>query len=282
MVNNQPIEIAPARFIRPIAWLLAIGFGIFSGLAMRGDWQEFASYLNQASTSISDPIFHKPLGFYLFTLPLMEAISSWLTTLAFVILCAALAYSLLAIPGQVLKQARTLTTTTAFAAVSCTLAVFLLALSWRTYLSRFPYLWTDHQTFSGVTYTEANYLLPALFFVSIALIIAAAISILNAFTKRGLRLLILALAIPVAVYIVGVVPARRLTSNITSDGRDADSVSSRFSHDSLTLRIPWKRSISALTARRWKTFDCGIGAPCRIRSSKYKQSVPTTTFQMLM
>lgn len=205
MVNNQPIEIAPARFIRPIAWLLAIGFGIFSGLAMRGNWQEFASYLNQASTNISDPIFHKPLGFYLFTLPLLEAMSSWLTTLAFVILCAALAYSLLAIPGQVLKQARTLTTTTAFAAVSCVLAVFLLALSWQTYLSRFPYLWTDHQTFSGVTYTEANYLLPALFFVSIALIIAAAILLLNAFTKRGLRLLILALAIPVAVYIVGVV-----------------------------------------------------------------------------
>jgi uncharacterized membrane protein (UPF0182 family) len=205
MVNNQPIEIAPARFIRPVAWLLAIGFGIFSGLAMRGDWQKFASYLNQASTNISDPIFHKPLGFYLFTLPLLDAISSWLSTLVFVILCAALAYSLLAVPGQVLKQARTLTTATAFAAVSSALAVFLLALSWRTYLSRFPYLWTDHQTFSGVTYTEANYLLPALLFVSIALVISAAISLLNAFTKRGLRLLILALALPLAVYIVGVI-----------------------------------------------------------------------------
>jgi uncharacterized membrane protein (UPF0182 family) len=205
MVNNQPIEIAPARFIRPIAWLLAIGFGFFSGLAMRGNWQQFATYINQAPTSTYDPIFQKPLAFYLFSLPLLESISSWLTTLAFVILCAALAYSLLAIPGQVLKQARTRTATTAFAAVSCGLAVFLIALAWRTYLSRFPYLWTDHQTFSGVTYTEANYLLPALFFVSIALIIAAAISILNAFTKRGLRLLILALAIPVTVYIVGVV-----------------------------------------------------------------------------
>ncbi|MBC8029535.1 MAG: UPF0182 family protein [Pyrinomonadaceae bacterium] len=205
MVNNQPFEISPARFIRPLAWLLAIGFGIFTGLAMRGAWQEFANYFNQAPTNLYDPIFQKSLGFYLFSLPLLEAMSSWLMTLAFVVLCAALAYSLLTIPGRLLKQASTHASTTAFSAVSCALAAFLVMLAGRTYLSRFPYLWTDHQTFSGVTYTEANYLLPALLFVAFALLIAAAISLLNAFTKRGFRLLILALALPIAVYIIGVI-----------------------------------------------------------------------------
>jgi len=205
MVNNQPFEISPARFIRPLAWVLSIGFGVFSGLAMRGAWRQFASYFNQAPTALTDPIFNKPLGFYLFSLPLIEALVSWLTTLAFVILCAALAFALLTLPSQVLKQARTQSSATAFSAVSCALAAFLVILSARTYLSRFPYLWTDHQTFSGITYTEANYLMPALLFVSFALLLAAAISLLNAFTKRGLRLLILAVALPIAVYIVGVV-----------------------------------------------------------------------------
>jgi hypothetical protein len=55
-----------------------------------------------------------------------------------------------------------------------------------------------------VTYTEANYLLPALSLVSVALLLAAAISLINAFSKRGIRLLILALAIPLGVYIIGV------------------------------------------------------------------------------
>jgi uncharacterized membrane protein (UPF0182 family) len=205
MLNNQPVEISPARFIRPLAWLLAVGFGIFSGLAMRGVWQEFANYFNQAPTDITDPIFHKPLGFYLFSLPVLDSISSWLITLTFVILCAALAHSLLTVPGRVLTKARSLSSGTAYAAVSLALAFFLAVLAWRTYLARFPYLWADHQTFSGVTYTEANYLLPALLFVSFALILAAAISILNAFTKRGLRLLLLALSLPVAVYVVGVI-----------------------------------------------------------------------------
>jgi uncharacterized membrane protein (UPF0182 family) len=78
-------------------------------------------------------------------------------------------------------------------------------LAWRTYLSRFPYLWEDHQTFSGVTFSEEKYLLPALLLVCFALILAAGIALLNAFTQRGLRLLLGALLIPIAVYVVGVV-----------------------------------------------------------------------------
>lgn len=205
MLNNQPFQVAPARVMRPAAWVVALIFALFSGLAMKGKWLEFASYLNQAPTSLYDPIFQKSLSFYLFSLPVLDSISSWLVTMTFVILCAALLFSLLSIPQKVLKGARSLSSKTAFAAVSIGLAVFLLALAWRTWLSRFPYLWSDHQTISGVTYTEANYLLPALLFVAIALVIAALISLINAFTKRGLRLLFLALAIPVAVYVVGVV-----------------------------------------------------------------------------
>ncbi|MEP6919813.1 MAG: UPF0182 family protein [bacterium] len=204
MVNNQPVQFSPARFIRPASWVMAIVFGLIAGLAMKGQWREFASYANQAPTTLLDPIFQKPLGFYLFSLPVFDAISSWLLTLTVVVLCASLAFSLLAIPQTVLKATRPAPAGTAFTAVSCAVSALLLALSWRTYLSRFPYLWNDHQTFSGVTFTEANYLIPALYFVTVALIIAAAISLLNAFTKRGLRLLVLALAIPLVVYVVGV------------------------------------------------------------------------------
>ena len=205
MVNNQPVEFSPARFIRPLTWLVAGLFGLFYGFAMKSNWQEFALYYNQSATTQADPIFQKPLGFYLFSLPVYDEISSWVMTLTFIILCAAIVFSLLTIPQRVLKSARSLSSGQGFAAISGALALLLLAVAWRTYLSRFPYLWTDHQTFSGVTYTEANYLLPALLFVSFALIIGAALSFLNAFTKKGLRLLLLALAIPIAVYIVGVV-----------------------------------------------------------------------------
>jgi uncharacterized protein len=205
VINNQPVEFSPARFVGPIGWLLAIMFGLFYGMAMKSEWQSFAVYLNRVPTALPDPIFGKPLGFYLFSLPVYDSLSSWLATLSFVVLCAAVAYTLLGIPQRVLKSASQTKSTNSFAAVSFALATFLLLLALRTYLSRFPYLWEDHQTFSGVTFVEANYLLPALLFVAIALVIAAAISLLNAFTKKSLRLLVVALALPVAVYLVGVI-----------------------------------------------------------------------------
>ena len=209
VVNNQPIQFSPERFVRPLGWILAILFGVFYGMAMKGDWQTFALYFNQAAAATPDPIFHKSLGFYLFSLPLYDLLSAWLITLAFVILCASVVYSLLTLPRKVLKVAGKAAPGRAFSTVSLALALFLALLAWRTYLSRFPYLWEDHQTFSGVSFAEAEYLLPALYLVCVALLIAAAISVINAFSKRGLRLLLLALAIPFAVYVVGVyiVPA---------------------------------------------------------------------------
>lgn len=210
VLNNQPIQFSPARFVRPLAWILAGLFGFFYGIAMKGEWQAYALYFNQTPVvGTLDPIFQKPLGFYLFSLPVYDLISSWLITLAFVVLCASIVYSLLAMPQTVLKTVGKAAAKKSLSAVSLALSVFLVLLAWRTYLSRFPYLWEDHQTFSGVTFAEAKYLLPALFLVSIALLIAAAIALVNAFTKRGLRLLLLGLALPFAVYIVGVylVPA---------------------------------------------------------------------------
>src|SRR6185295_3347548 len=46
LVNNQPIQFSPERFVRPLAWILAILFGVFYGFAMKSEWQNFALYFN--------------------------------------------------------------------------------------------------------------------------------------------------------------------------------------------------------------------------------------------
>ena len=35
VINNQPVEFSPARFVRPVSWLLAVLFGLFYGLEMK-------------------------------------------------------------------------------------------------------------------------------------------------------------------------------------------------------------------------------------------------------
>jgi uncharacterized membrane protein (UPF0182 family) len=92
VLNNQTVQISPERFVRPVSWAIAILFALFYGLAMKGAWQTFALYFNQAHVATLDPIFHKSVSFYLFSLPLYDLISSWLITLSFVVLCAAVIY----------------------------------------------------------------------------------------------------------------------------------------------------------------------------------------------
>lgn len=203
-LNNRPFQFSPAKFIRPLGWLLAIVFGLLFGATLKDEWQRFALYWHQPSAPLTDPIFGKTLGFYLFSLPFYQAVNDWLLGVTFIILCAALAYSVLGLPQAVLKASVRWSSGAAFRGVCCSLALFLLALSWRTYLSRFHFLWDDHQTFSGVTYTEAHYVLPALLLVAISLIVAAGISLVNAFALRKFSVLLIALGLPVAVYIVGV------------------------------------------------------------------------------
>ncbi len=205
ILNNQPFQFSPAKVIRPLGWFVSVLVGLIYGFQLKDHWRQFALYWHQPATTFHDPIFGKPLGFYLFSLPLYDSLNSWLLGVTFIILCAAVAYSLLGLPQTVLKPSVRWSSGAAFRAVCCALALFLLVLSWRTYLSRFPFLWQDHATFSGVTYTEAHYTLPAMLVVSIALIVAAIIALINAFWLRRFSLLLIALAIPVAVYVAGVV-----------------------------------------------------------------------------
>ena len=205
ILNNRPFQFSPAKFIRPLGWLLAVVFGLLFGATIKDEWQRFALYWHQPPAPATDPIFGKTLGFYLFSLPFYQAVNDWLLGITFIILCAAVAYSVLGLPQAVLKPSVRWSSGAAFRGVCCALALFLLVLSWRTYLSRFPFLWDDHQTFSGVTFTEAHYVLPALLLVAISLIVAAVISLVNAFALRKFSVLLVALGLPVAVYIVGVI-----------------------------------------------------------------------------
>ncbi|HEV8430565.1 MAG TPA: UPF0182 family protein [Pyrinomonadaceae bacterium] len=205
ILNNQPFQFSPAKIIRPLGWIISALFGLIFGFRLKEHWRQFALFWNQPATSLSDPIFGKSLGFYLFSLPLYDLLNSWLLGVTFIILCAAIAYSLLGLPQTVLKPSVRWSSGAAFRGVCCALALFLLMISWRTYLSRFPFLWEDHATFSGVTYTEAHYTLPALLILCVVLIIAAVILVINAFSVRRFSLLLIALALPVATYVIGIV-----------------------------------------------------------------------------
>src|SRR5688572_12931739 len=119
IVNNQAVNINPARLFRPVAWGVAIIGGLVLGLGMVENWREFALYLNQPGITEPDPIFNKPLGFYLFSLPVHQILNRWLILLSVVILIVTVLAAVLAhTQKQATKAATDVARKTSYAAVS--------------------------------------------------------------------------------------------------------------------------------------------------------------------
>ena len=250
VLNNQPFQFSPARVIRPLGWIISALFGLIFGFKLKDHWRQFALYWNQPATNISDPIFGKSLGFYLFSLPLYDLVSSWLLGVTFIILCAAVAYSLLGLPQTVLKPSVRWSSGAAFRGVCCSLALFLVVLSWRTYLSRFPFLWEDHPVFSGVTYTEAHYTLPAMLVLCVVLLIAAIVLLVNAFSVRRFSLLLIALALPIATYIIGIVLVPSYVQSFIVKPNELDRESSYIGYN-----LEWTRKGFSLDQIELRDFE---------------------------
>jgi uncharacterized membrane protein (UPF0182 family) len=246
IVNNRPVFVKPARLLKPAAWIVSLLFGLLYGLGMSGDWQRFALWLNRPPTGDADPVLGRALGFYLFTLPVAEALSSWFLTVAWVVLLGAGVYAVLGLlpAGKDLRKAAasggTLLSASARAAVysalSTALALLLVALALRAYLARYEYLFDDHQIFSGVTYTEDHYLLPGLLVVAVALVLAAIIALVNGFAFRRLRLLIAAPALPILVYIVACVAVPGYVQSFVVKPNELDRESPYIEHNIAATR----------------------------------------------
>ncbi|MFS8085712.1 MAG: UPF0182 family protein, partial [Acidobacteriota bacterium] len=138
LVNQQPVNFSPSRVLKPVAWIVSGLAGLVFGLGMREEWRTFALYLHRGPTELTDPIFHNPVGFYLFTLPVYEAISGWLLSLSIIILCGAVVYALLAVTQQGLTTSgdSARARRTSVSAVSCALGALLLISAWMFLLAR--------------------------------------------------------------------------------------------------------------------------------------------------
>lgn len=212
IINQQSVDVNPARLLRPLGWIFSLIFSFSYAFGLSEDWQKWILFLHQPTTANADPIFGNSIGFYLFALPVYQSIATWLTSLAVILLVAAIVYALLSAipqpPTTIIDEKPPKFDgfgTRAYSAVSIALGALLIFIAAQIYLSRYAYLWTDHSSFSGVTYTEDNYLIPGLTAVSIALIVAAILLFVNAVSKKGGRLIIFALGIPIAVFVVATI-----------------------------------------------------------------------------
>jgi uncharacterized membrane protein (UPF0182 family) len=204
-VGGQPLKLPVERVLRFIAPAIAFIIALATGFGMMAQWPTMALYwyAPHAGGGIADPIFGKPLGLYLFTLPAWQLITGWLTMLA-VVMCIAAAFFLLITGGaRALSGLRDHYGQLNWRGLSITFAFLLLVFAVRVYLDRFERLSEDHTIVAGVTYTDAHVMLTGLLVVCLALVLGAVIAVVNAMLEPRARRLVLAI-VPAATCYVAV------------------------------------------------------------------------------
>src|SRR6185295_2332871 len=89
LINGQPINLPVEPVIKAAALGVSLLAAAATGAGMTAQWTTLALYwygrsdaVGAAAGAVVDPVFGRPLPFYLFTLPAWQLLSGWLMTLA--------------------------------------------------------------------------------------------------------------------------------------------------------------------------------------------------------
>jgi uncharacterized protein len=192
---GRPFTLPVGRALHLTALGVAVLIALVTGAAIESEWPTLALfwYAPVSAGSVTDPIFSKPLGFYLFTLPAWQLIAGWLLTLAILISIAAALFLLIAGGARALDR-HGLPQSLPWRGVLEAAGFLLLTLALREFIGRYELLLEHHTIFDGVTYTDAHVTLTGMLAITVALVLGAVIAIAGGFLKPGGRWLAAAIA----------------------------------------------------------------------------------------
>jgi uncharacterized protein len=198
--GGQPVTLSVEPVLRLAAFLISLFVAFATALSMSAAWPTLALFLYAPHTAgaIADPIFGRPLGFYLFTLPAWQLLVDWLLTLSVITCIAAGLFALITSGARAINKRTDTFAPSPWRGLSLAVSSLLLILAINLYLDRFGSLLEHHTVFDGVTYTDAHVTLTGLLIVCAALILGALIAAVNAARNAHARWLVAA-ALPAAL-----------------------------------------------------------------------------------
>ena len=203
LINGQPVTLPMEPALRIIVLVVTGVISLITGAGMMENWPTLALAWyggSAAGQTATDPIFRRPLPFYLFTLPAWDLISGWILTLAVIVCGIAVFFVVVGGGTKAINKlrGRSLDNTVPWRGLSCAVGVLLLAVAARVWLGRFDRLFDDQTIFTGVGYTDAHITLTGLTVVAGALVLGAVVAFVNAVAAPKLRWLVAAV-VPAAI-----------------------------------------------------------------------------------
>jgi uncharacterized protein len=203
---GHPDAGATTRLLRgimlPAQLAVAAAAGLLVGrTVVRSDWQLVALWLHRSDFGVTDPLFHKDVSFFVFSLPLYQRVAGWLLlTTAIALACALAAHA--ATGGIRTKPAPIAATRAAHAHILGLGAVLLALVAWQHRLGQFA-LELPHRgaKVPGAGYTAVHVQLPWLN-VLVVVALAGAAMLVYAAVRRSWSLPAVALVMVVIAEVV--------------------------------------------------------------------------------
>lgn len=190
VLNGRPVELSVGPVLRVLRWVASLGVAVVTAASMAGSWTALALAWSGprhagAGGAVTDPIFGRPLSFFLFQLPGWQLVVDWLLTLAVLACLAGALFLLLTAGARAFGRERADAWRSPWRGLLLGLSALLLVAAMHLYLDRFFRVLEHHTIFDGITYTDAHVMLPGLLVVCVALVAGAVLALVGSLRHAG-------------------------------------------------------------------------------------------------
>lgn len=190
------------RLVKHLGLYLSVLASLVAVIAAGGYWKEVLLFMGAQPAGLADPVFSRDVSFYLFRLPLIGSINSFLSILLLTgIVFTALNYILRGgityIEGLITIDRRVKRH------LSLLVSIWIVNLALKFYLDRYALLFNEHGVLYGASYTDVNARLLMLNVLTVVSL-ATAVGFFVGVTRRSKYAAILPLAILGGAYLLGI------------------------------------------------------------------------------
>ena len=175
------------QLVGPRAMLVRVAvsvvFAFIAGVGVSGQWKQWILFTHAHSFNTKDPLFHTDVSFYVFRLPFLNFVVSWLfASLVIVIVITTVAHYL---NGGIRLQVQTNRVTPQVKVhLSLLLGGLALLKAAGYWLQRYQLLFSSRGAVDGATYTDVKAQLPAIYLL-VAISLTAFVLLLINVRRRG-------------------------------------------------------------------------------------------------
>jgi uncharacterized membrane protein (UPF0182 family) len=193
------------RLLRRLALPTALGVALLFGLGAAAGWLDVLQFLHRTPFGVSDPVFGRDVGYYVFTVPVVASVITFLTVLTTVALLATIALYVFRQDVVALRRRVTVEPSAQWHLAGLIALLFLLA-AVRVYFVRLPgLLYSTTGPLVGASFSDLHAALTGLRLAGLAAVAGGALVLWGTRTHRLAWATLLALGLYFGVSLLGVV-----------------------------------------------------------------------------